>query len=144
MRIAKNFILQEFVPRRLMKHMGNKAALYLNPELIKGMQAIRTDLGKPIEVNNWFNYKKGGNNFRGYREPYCEVGAKYSMHKFSLAVDFEVKGMTIRDVHDYLKDREEFIMGLGFTRVEHRSHTPSWCHLDMSPTGMDKLHFFKP
>jgi len=100
--ISKDFSLKEF-------QCSCCNAVKINPELVRRLQKLRDEIGKPIVI------------ISGYRcEKHNEAvgGAKQSQHLFGNAADIRVKGMSMEELADvaekYFQDG-----GLGRYRDGH-------------------------
>lgn len=147
MKLTKNFELREFVPAETYTEHGEGSIQQIDRNLANGAQLVRDHLkvalcvGDVVDISMQINtWAYGGDmNYRGYRPPSCEVGAKESQHRFGRAIDFDiiaikkdgarlpVDSLEIQriikspDVWKYLKTY--------FTTIE--SGTVGWTHLDM-------------
>lgn len=136
------FKVQEFVPKSVYKKYGDKAIWFIDPRIQKLANFTRKFFGKSVTINNWL---WGGNlNERGFREPSSSTGASMSQHKFSRAIDISVSGMTSKQVYDTILANEKAFMEAGLTCLEDITYTPTWCHLDIRNTGLNKILIVVP
>lgn len=135
----KYFELHELVDKETWTKLGAKSIWMLNEKAVKGLEALREAIGKPITVNNWY---WGGNlENRGYRSIYSTTGAKFSQHRVGNAFDINVKGMSSDEVNEYIqKNYHKF----GITTVEDINFTPTWTHIDFRFTNQKELLIVKP
>ena len=143
----KFFKIQELVCEHVYNKWAGKPDFILNffdPRLLVTLDFIRERLGKPITVNNW---KIGGSfSQRGLRCNICDLVASktkkgqiyMSSHSLGKACDFDVKGMSAKEVRDYI--------------VRHADELPypisleddvTWVHLDMRFLNNKKVYLFK-
>ena len=109
-----------------------------DPNILIVIDRLRTNLGRPITVNNWKS--KGPFSLRGYRPKDCKIGAKNSPHKIGKGLDFDVKGMTSAQVRDYLRVNQARYPEI--TRMEDKVN---WNHIDCMPRkGWTGIRFFNP
>lgn len=139
-----NFEVREFVPKSIYNLFGAESYRFISPFMVNVVQAVRDLSGRGVFVNTWA-WNKDGHNYRGYRPPLTRVGARFSLHKTSNAVDFNVSGMRTSAVHKLIFDNHDLFWNLGVRRLEHPAHTPKWTHLDnKGREGQTKIRLFKP
>jgi len=101
----KNFPLHELLPKWHWRCWNKyEQVWYLFPyEVLWQLQTLRDRFG-PATVNNWYY---GGNlQYCGYRPLKCKVGAKFSLHKFGLAMDMHFEKVSVEEVReDILKNQ---------------------------------------
>ena len=115
-KLSDHFNLSEF-----RCHDGSDT-VFVDPELITLLEIIRERLGnRPITVNS------------GYRtESYNEKtgGVKYSKHKYGMAADISVKGLTSASVYEKINAMFPDTLGLGlydsFVHVDTRRKRARW------------------
>lgn len=145
-KIKKYFRVEEFVCKHVYNRFKEQSWQFLDEKLLDVVVFIREGLGLPMYINNWV---WGGNkDERGLRCNVCDIVKTKTMknevymsaHPFGKAVDFNVKGMTVQEVRDWL--------------WEHRNELPhpirvekdvTWNHVDVHLYGMskDKITYFK-
>lgn len=130
MRVAKDFILAEFVPEEAFKRLGAKALWLINPSIINAAQQIRNYFGKPVNINTWHL----GNNqkqwcWRGFRGATYNKCSPFSQHKLGNAIDFTVLDMDALEVQKVLIDNPKLLKKFGITAIENG--TPTWTHVDV-------------
>lgn len=139
-----NFEVREFVPKSIYNLFGKESYRFISPFQVNVVQAVRNLAKKGVNVNTW-PFSKNGHNYRGYRPPLTRVGARFSAHKTSDAIDFDVTGMSTRQVHKLIMDNHDLFWGLGVRRLEHPAHTPTWIHADnKGREGQTRIRLFKP
>ncbi len=140
MKISKHFDLRELVDRSTFQNEGESAVKFIDSRIPPLLEKIRQLCGNnPMTINNW--HTGGRFQYRGYRQKYCTIGARYSQHKQGKAVDFDVKGMTADEVRGVLRLNQIELMKLGLTRIETGV---SWVHIDLKETRLNHLYEFKP
>lgn len=136
MKLTENFYLQEFVPPDIFEQFGDNSLWFIDRRMVLFAQMLRTDLGKPITVNNW--HTGGQYKESGYRRPDSTTGGDLSQHKLKAALDIKVSGMAPMEVREYLKRNFYKYNGLfGFSTIE--KDTPTWVHIDNRWTGLNFL-----
>lgn len=125
-----NFTISELVASRVAKRRSidntpTLSAIDNMLELIVNcLQPIRDKLGKPIIVSS------------GYRCPEVNklVGGKSnSQHLTGCACDFTVKGMTVDQVYEFIKNS-----GVSYDQLIHEG---TWVHISYKKTGNRKQAF---
>ena len=142
--VSKYFKIEELVSIKVYKKYGEKSWQFIDPTLIKVIDLIREHFNAPVTINNWL---WGGNlEQRGLRtncddivKEKTEANTLYvSQHCLGRAVDFNVKGLSSREVYEeILKNKEKFYL---ISRIENIKNTPNWCHVDVANT--DKFTIF--
>lgn len=144
MKKAKHFKIYELVGKRVYSKYGESAWKFIDPKLIDNIDWLRDSLNKKITANTWF----WGGRFsqRGLRHNLSAITVKktlkksiyLSAHIFGKALDFDVEGMTAKEVRNYI--------------IKHKKELPhpcrledgvSWVHMDVIDTGK-KVYVFKP
>ena len=142
MKVTKDFILQEFVPKEIYDQFGDKSIWFIDPKMPIIVQAIRDILGCPITINNW--HLGGHYNNSGYRTPKCTEGASLSQHRFGRAADLKPDGISIREAMDKVKANFPMLRAIGLTTIENIAFTKTWLHIDTRWTGSDELLIVNP
>lgn len=139
LKISKNFLASEVLPPEAFE-AGMNTTYLISPFLRIVPQRIRDLLGKPVILNTW---NQGGvHKYRGWRPLNCKIGAKMSAHKFGMAIDIEVPGMSEKEILSWLmKNKDKFPE---ITRFESIVYTLGWNHFDCLYTGMSQLIEVKP
>jgi hypothetical protein len=144
MYIPKFFKAYELVPPEIYKIYGEDSLMFISEEMKETIDAIRvffTDQsGKDtkVHVNNWF--WNGPYKSRGYRDPFTDVVAKFSQHKFGRAIDFTVSGWFADDVRNRIEDFSKH-----FPHIHRMERDVSWVHIDSHPDYKDKrIYLFNP
>jgi uncharacterized protein YcbK (DUF882 family) len=140
MKISEHIELEELVPKKIFLQKGKDCLLLIDPRLPIVLERIRELCGnRTMTINNWL--WNGKYQHRGCRPADCTVGAKYSMHKYGKAADFDIKGMTAEQVRRIIVANEQELMALGLTRMEAGT---SWVHIDLKEIGLEHIYIFKP
>lgn len=138
--ITDNFHLDEFIDPATYSARGAKSIELMDMSIILAIQHLRDITGKPITVNNW--HKRGSLSMRGYRPEGTRTGARWSQHKYGRALDFNIEGMTTREVHALILQHEQFFVERQWiTVIERAEDSPRWIHIDCRYTGEDKIRF---
>lgn len=132
---CNHFILEELVSKAVIDKYGDKAWSFLDPRLLKTLDFLREQLGRPITINNW--KWEGEFSQRGLRENTCDIVKKktaqgviyLSGHVLGIAADFDVKGMTAGEVRRWIVENQESLPYP--VRLEDKA---SWVHLDVLET----------
>jgi len=142
MRVAPNFILQEFVHPTLYDKFGANSLRFVDQRLIDIAQAVADITKVSITIND---YAFGGKfKNRGVRLPDSPFGAYYSMHKQGRAIDLSAKKMTAQEIYSKILGNKDFLFKLGLRRLEDIHYTPTWVHLDIANTGLDDIQIVAP
>lgn len=142
MQLTANFILQEFVPPETYKKWGNRSIWFVNMKLVLFNQWLKDYFGGNLDVivnDYWWNKDPKTNYlYSGYRPPMFKLYAKESMHRSFNATDTKVEGMSGEEIRDIVRNNYVFLNEkFGVTTIE--KNTPTWCHVDLRLTLMDKL-----
>lgn len=129
------FKTQEFVSKEIYEKWGENSKWFVDKRLWDLMNFTRTFFGKPVAINNWL---WGGNlNERGFREN--PISAKMSQHCYGRGVDFNVVGLTSKQVIDTVFTNSTAFMDAGLTTIEDINFTPNHVHFDIRWTGENKI-----
>lgn len=140
---SRYFTIEELVSDSVYRKYGDKSWEFIDIRLIETIDKLREVFNKPITINNW---KWGGSlKQRGLRANKDEIVANkkdyyISQHCLGKAVDFNVKGLSSKEVYDFIlenKDKFPYI-----TRIEDINKTPTWVHIDLSNTSSDDIIIF--
>jgi hypothetical protein len=142
MKVAKDFVLQEFVHPELYRIFGNQAIRFVDERLITIAQFVRDVIDCPIDVNT---YVYGGNYIdRGVRLPESRIGAKFSMHKLGKAIDISSRFMGIEEIYNLIRKYDKDLFDMGLRRIEDIIYTPTWLHLDVANTRHHSIQIIAP
>jgi len=101
--IPKYFQPYELVPRETYELLKDKPWIIwqlFDPRVLYTADKIRQFYGKMI-ANTW--YWDGVHQYRGWRSGNCEIGAKYSQHKFGRALDLVPAEVTAEEIRQDIK-----------------------------------------
>lgn len=129
-----NFTACEFVPKSIYNLRGEKAVQLMDKEVLVFIDKLRDVLGKRITINDW----KWGGQFsqRGLRTSESRYFKPFSQHTFGKALDFDVEGMTAKEVRKWIIEHCELEWIKPITFIEDGV---SWVHIDTRPTIGDRL-----
>ncbi len=128
------FNVKELVSKKIFRSQGNYAMGLIRPSLIRSIHFLRAYFSTSVYINNWA-YGNGNFHQRCYRE-INGVGAKYSRHKYGMAVDFNVRNQPSDRVYRTVLDHQDDFLAAGFTTMEDKSIARTWTHLDIRETGL--------
>lgn len=134
-KISKNYWACELLPPEAFELDIKAFNRLITPFIRLVPQRFREQIGKPVMINNW--WEGGQNKYGGYRTMDCAIGAKFSMHKFGVAFDPKIEGVTPQEVLEWFK--KNAIAFPEITTYEKVSDTPTWNHFDGRFTGLDAL-----
>jgi len=141
-KVSKNFFLDEVIHPNIYNRFKGMSTKYINKELIILLQLIRDNYGEPIYINTWAT---GGvlinSGLRDYKTP---LGGKLnrSRHYYGLCLDLHTKDIKALQKHIY-ENRDKYFR-LGLTVIEDFKYTPTWCHISVEWTKLDKVQIIKP
>ena len=137
---APNFKIIELVPKRVYEKYADNSQFLIslfNEKALITLQALRNRFG-PTTVNDW-HINPNGNQYRGYRELECHIGAKFSQHKLGNAFDCYFKDTAAKQARQYILDHpEEFPF---ITAIEGKVN---WLHFDVRPATWVGIKVFNP
>jgi hypothetical protein len=157
MRISKNFDIREFVPKLTWLRRGINSRWFVNPKCVDLAEFYKYFFKKYynaedcyVMINNW--HTGGSQQFRGYRPPDCEIGAKESMHRSFNGFDCDIiilirgkkRELSQDEIHKIIMENEKEFMEAGLTTIEDKAIATTWLHSDVRWTGMDKILIVKP
>jgi len=136
MKISENFVIQEFVPKRVYEIFGENSIWLIDPRIVAFCQWLRDYMQKPIIINNW--HRAGQYDESGYRDPTSDTGAHFSQHRSGRAVDIKVEGHLPETIRQIVRlNYDTLIVKFGISTIE--KDTPTWCHVDCRWTGLNEL-----
>lgn len=133
--ISQYFVIQEFVPPQIYNQFKENSIWFVNPQIIKVAEFVRSYFNKPVTINNW--HKGGTYTESGFRMPDTTTGAKLSAHKRGCAVDIKMPAVDYDEIRKTILLNEKQFMGAGITTIEDGTET--WLHVDCRYTQMDKI-----
>lgn len=139
--ICPGFKYHELLPRWMCEHLLTVALDgIIDPIILNILQEVRKDLGS-VYVNNW--YWGGNKQWRGFRTPDSSWYSAGSQHSYGKAVDFNVKGMSTKEVHEHILANHDRYYALGLRRMESLVDAPTWTHMDIKENIRDNIHVFR-
>lgn len=119
MQISKNFKVREFACKD-----GSDIVL-IDPLLLWILQNVRDHFGKPVNINS--AYRTPSHNSKP-----SVGGSTDSKHMYGMAADIVVKGVSAKDVQDYLEKVMPMTGGIGkaesYTHVDTRAEKTRWTY----------------
>ncbi len=130
------FNIKELVSKKVFASQGLFALGLIRPTLIRALHFLRVYFDTSIYVNTWA-YQNGPGNFeqRCHREINA-IGARYSRHKYGMAVDFNVRNLESDRVYGTILDNQSDFLFAGFTAIEDKRDATTWTHLDIRHTDL--------
>lgn len=128
MYVPKHFKSFELFPPDILAqnaYMGDKIFWLIDDRVLWTNDQLRERYGK-VYMNTW--YWGGNHQYRGYRSFDCQVGAKWSQHKFGRASDLDFAEVEAEEVRqDILKNPFDPI----FEHITAIEMDISWFHYDV-------------
>jgi zinc D-Ala-D-Ala carboxypeptidase len=134
MRLSKHFTLAEFTKSQTATRLGLKNQP--GPEHIVRMEALCENVLEPVRITFGIPFSPSS----GYRSPeLCKaIGSKpTSQHARGEAVDFEVPGLSNRDVAEFIQDNLDFDQ-LILEFYEEGDPNSGWIHVSYVSEGNRK------
>ena len=134
-RSADKFIIQELVPRSVYLDRGERAWQLIDYRLIDNMNALRTQLGVSITVNDWL--WDGDRDQSGLRVIGQEYYKPYSQHTFGRATD-SICEIPAQEIRELIRE------GI-YIKLPHHAcfeDNVSWLHMDVRNTANGSHYFF--
>lgn len=137
--LKKYFQIQEIVCPHCYNKFGEQSWQFISTELLSTIYVLRTKIfKKPITINTW----KSGGQFsqRGLRCNMCQLvksknGIYLSAHCLSKAIDFNVQGLTSKQVNDTIRNSADYFE----YPIRLESNTDGWSHIDCyEPVGSNQ------
>ena len=119
-----DYIPKYFQPYELLKDKPWIIWQLFDPRVLYTGDKIRQFYGKMI-ANTW--YWDGVHQYRGWRPGDCEIGAKYSQHKFGRALDLVPAEVTAKEIRQDIKLRKR---GNIFQYITCIEDGVGWLHFD--------------
>ncbi len=133
--ISEHFVIQEFVPPQVYEKFKENSIWFINPQIIKVAEFVRTFFNKPVTINNWHN--GGSYTESGFRMPDTSTGAKLSAHKRGCAIDIKMPAADYDEIRKTILANEQKFLDAGVTTFE--DGTDTWLHLDCRYTMLNKI-----
>lgn len=109
--LTKNFKVKEFAC------LDGTDTIFVSQELVDILQKVRDHFGKPVIINSAYRTEKH-NTWVG--------GAKFSQHKYGLAADIRIDGISSKSIADYTNTLIPNKGGIGVYKT--------FCHIDVRET----------
>lgn len=107
-KLSKNFTVREF------RCYDGTDTIFISDKLVELLQKIRDHFGKPVNINSAYrteaHNKKNG-------------GSPMSQHKFGMAADLSISGVTPKEIAAYAETLLPGTGGIGIYK--------SFCHVDV-------------
>lgn len=133
----------EIVSERIYRIYGQYSWHFIDPQIKNALFKLRKRYDCPMFVNDW--YWGGGNDSRGYRDPYDRDGALLSQHKLGKAFDISARDFSAEEIFEDIKNNQELMYSFGIRRMENVEFTPTWIHIDCKPTSIkNEIYIFNP
>jgi hypothetical protein len=143
-RVSRHFYLDELVDPYTYFTEKDHGLSRLDQNLINSLQLLRDLNGRPVYVNNWWNYldKHTGSHLEflnycndndaihcwsGYRSPKCKIGSTKSAHRKGRAADPK------DNYHELIEKHAKLFYLAGIRRMEDPRITDGWTHIDTEP-----------
>lgn len=137
----RHFDVWELVDPMTYSKFGDESLMFLDPEALQALDAIRDLFDVPVFVNTWYN---GGRfRYRGFRPPECTEGAKFSQHRFGRAFDFHINGILPEAIRRKIILKQHEVPGLSNIRAMENG-TPTWVHIDTRNIAGENIYLFNP
>jgi len=143
MKVSANFNLQDFVHPSAFDSKEDHGLSLLHPELIDSTQKLREHLKVPMIINNW----NSGGTFqnRGWRPQNSKVGAKKSLHKKGMAIDFHSPKVTMKELFVIVWNARQWIVeNTAFRILENFEHTGGWVHIAIGDPAIKEIQVINP
>lgn len=127
-----HFILEEVFPPDLLH--GKETWAIMNPYVLTTMDRLRERYGMALMntygLSNRTQSIFGTHYFRGWRSPYCRVGARLSQHKMGSAADMAFADVSAESI------REDILAqpyDKAFEHITCIEMEVNWLHFDVRP-----------
>ena len=107
-KLSKNFKVREFACQ------DGTDTIFISPQLVTLLQNIRDHFGKPVIISS--GYRTEAHNKK-------VDGSPYSQHKYGMACDIRINGISPVKIADYAETKMPHSGGIGIY--------PNFCHLDV-------------
>lgn len=130
---CEHFNIKELVSQNVYADRGQKAWQLLDERALKTIDKLRKVFG-PTTINDW--QWGGANEYRGFREPECKIGAQYSQHRFGRAFDCHFRDVPARQAREYILQHLK-----EFPYITSLEMNVRWLHFDVRNYGPSILKF---
>ena len=95
--------------------------VFVSPALVEVLEKVRVHFGKPVHINS---------GYRTEAKNKAVGGAAYSQHKYGLAADIHIDGVTPKQIASYVETLLPNTGGIGiyktFTHIDVRKVRSRW------------------
>ena len=95
--------------------------VFVSPALVEVLEKVRAHFGKPVTINS---------GYRTEAKNKAVGGAAYSQHKYGLAADIHIDGVTPKQISSYVETLLPNTGGIGiyktFTHIDVRKVKSRW------------------
>ena len=137
---CKHFAIHELVPKAMYESVGMHTDILwplFNEDLLRGLDWLRDRYGSCV-INNYGFSEHGKFEWSGLRTVDCPVYFAGSMHSVGMACDLKFTNHTAYEIRNDLRKLKNVPF---ITRIEDGV---DWLHVDVKPTGLHEIYFFKP
>mgnify|MGYP002679679679 CR=1 FL=1 len=106
-KLSKNFMVKEFACS------DGTDTIFIASMLVSTLQKIRDHFGKPVHINSAYRTEAHNKSIGG---------AQYSQHKYGLAADIHIDGVTPSEIAAYVETLMPNRGGIGIYK--------NFCHID--------------
>lgn len=134
------FRIEELVDPITLREEGEEVCWEFFPDdSLWMLHGVREFFNRPVVVNNWL--WDGAMQYRGYRPPWCVIGAPNSAHRKGLAFDLDVKGIDAQEVRRLIRENQN---DPRLQLIQRMEKGVNWVHIDRypPPTGKDRIYLF--
>lgn len=114
-KVSTNFKVKEF------SCLDGTDTILISPELVTILQKVRTHFGKAVNISS--GYRTEVHNRR-------VGGSEYSQHKYGMAADIQIDGVSAKAIAQYIETLMPNKGGIGtygtFVHVDVRSQKSRW------------------
>ena len=125
----KYFELYELLPQDFYINYkdNNNIWFCFDGRILETADRLRTRYGR-LTANDW--YWGGRNQYRGWRPPNCEIGAKLSQHKFGRSIDFHSNEISSKEIREDIKKNYETDDAFRYITCIEDFNGMNWVHVD--------------
>lgn len=135
--IQEFFSIWEFVGPKTYKKHRNRSWKFFSFRLLHTMYILRKHIDKPITVNDWYwggIYSQRGlrtNLQQIFKNAFKRALLYLSGHVLGMAVDFQVEGMTAKEVRKWIVDNQHLFPYKIRLELTNNGKEITWIHLDV-------------
>jgi len=140
------FRIEELLPQRffeLNQTRGRQLWFLFDDRVLITLDRLRQHYDRRMIINTWLWDEVNPFNYRGFRPSDCEIGVKFSQHRFGRAIDADIDGMQAHEVREDIKKNKSDPVFEFITAVEEGIN---WVHFDVRNWDKEKygICFFNP